>query len=317
VVLAPLYPVTAVTTALTSFIAPYITRSTNSVANFLDRKSPALLKVYVLRLADWLQTLRSVFARDSEAARRVQHSFRVIMVNLLIVMVVIGIGTFAVHFVEEMALLIHIRADIMGLLFGFFLFILCIPSFVVIWRSLRALVDEASAHVLRRRPSAKQWRHEALRIVLRDSILILLTILVGIWFIPFISSLLFVGPLTLAIPLILLAAILYLVLRSVRHIHGQLEKTFGRTLLGDEYISTSAAATLLGISQSKVEKLARRMKLPAVKIGRRWQVHRAEVEALAQTHRDEGEESRETAQGKSPKANDLTDTKKPEGDTDH
>jgi excisionase family DNA binding protein len=71
--------------------------------------------------------------------------------------------------------------------------------------------------------------------------------------------------------------------RSAIDIHTQLERTFSRTLLGDEYISTSEAATLLGTSQSRVESLARRMQLPAVKIGKRWQVERAEVEELAET----------------------------------
>ena len=171
----------------------------------------------------------------------------------------------------------------MGLAFGLLFLMGCVPSFVAILRNVRALGDEAATHVLSRRPSAKKWRRKTLRIVLRDSIVILLSILVGIWFIPFISSLLLIGSLALAIPLLLLALVIYLVSRSVMGIHGQLEQTFSRTLLGDEYISTSEAAALLGISQSRVEELARRMKLHAVKIGRRWQVDKAEVEKLAET----------------------------------
>lgn len=283
VVLAPLYPVVASVTALTSLTGPYIVRSADSVANFLNRRSPALLKAYVSRLADWLQALRATFARDSEAARRVRHSFRLIVINLLIIMVIVGIGTFALHFVEELALLTNIRTDVIGLAFGLLFLTGCIPSFVAIWRSVRALGDEAATYVLSRRPSAKKWRRKALRIVLRDSIVILLSILVGIWFIPFVSSLLSIGSLALAVPLALLAAILYLVSRSVVDIHGQLEHTFSRTLLGDEYIFTSEAATLLHTNQSKIESLARKMKLPAVKIGRRWQVDKAEVEELAET----------------------------------
>jgi CPA2 family monovalent cation:H+ antiporter-2 len=290
VVLAPLYSVIALVTALTSLTGPYIMRSAGSVATFLNRRSPALLKAYVSRLADWIQALRAVFARDTKAAQKVRHSGRIILINLLIVMVIIGIGTFALHFVEEMALLIQIRADIMGLAFGFLFLMGCVPSFVAIWRSVRALGDEAATHVLSRRPSAKQWRRKALRIVLRDSLVILLSILVGIWFIPFISGLLLIGSLALAVPLLLLGIIIYLVSRSVIDIHTQLERTFERTLLGDEYISTSEAATLLGTSQSRVESLARRMKLPAVKIGRRWQVERAQVEELAGTLQPNEEE---------------------------
>lgn len=296
VVVAPLYPVIASVTALTSMTGAYIARSADSVASFLNRRSSALLKAYLSRLADWLYALRLVFARDSIAARKVQHSGRTILINLLIVMVIIGIGTFALHFVQQLALLTHLRADIVGLVFGFLFLMLCVPSFVVIWRSVRALGDEAATYVLSRRPSARGWRRKAVRIVLRDSMVILLSVLVGIWFIPFISSLLFIGSLALAIPLLLLALIIYLVSRSVIDIHTQLERTFGRTLLGDEYISTSEAATLLGVSQSTVEKSARRMKLPAVRIGRRWQIDRAKVEELAETYELHGTESVETAQ---------------------
>ena len=110
-------------------------------------------------------------------------------------------------------------------------------------------------------------------------------------FSPFISSLLHIGSLALAVPLLLLGVIIYLVSRSVIGIHNQLERTFSRTLLGDEYIFTSEAATILHTSQSRVESLARRMKLPAVKIGRRWQLERAEVEELAETLQQQGEET--------------------------
>lgn len=291
VVLAPLYPVVALVTALTSLAGPYIMRSAESVANLLNLGSPSLLKAYVSRLADWIQALRAVFARDTKAAQKVRMSGRAILVNLVIIIVIIGIGTFALNFVEELAIIVSIRADILGLAFGFLFLMGCIPSFVAMWRGVRALGDEAAMHVLRRRPSAKQWRRKALRIVLRDSLVISLSILVGIWFIPFISSLLLIGSLALAIPLLLLGIIIYFISRSVIDIHNQLERTFSRTLLGDEYITTSEAATLLGTSRSRVESLARRMKLPAVKIGRRWQLERAEVEELAETLQTQGNKS--------------------------
>jgi CPA2 family monovalent cation:H+ antiporter-2 len=290
VVLAPIYSVVASVTALTSLTGSYIMRSSDAVANFLDRRTPVLIKAYVSRLADWIQVIRATFVRDTKAAQRARHFGRAIIINLLIIMVIIGIGTLVLHFVENLALITDIRTDVLGLMVGLFFLMGCMPSFVAIWRSVRALGDEAATYVLSRRPSAKEWRRKTLRIVLRDSMVILLSILVGIWFIPFISSLLLIGSLALAVPVALLAIIIYLVSRSVLDIHGQLERTFSRTLLGDEYISTSEAATLLDISQSTVESLAREMELHAVKIGGRWQVKKAEVEALAETLHSHGEQ---------------------------
>ncbi len=265
VIMSSLSPVIAMSTAITSLVAPYITRSTDSVAGFLDRRSPTLLKVYVSRLADWLQVLSTIFVRDSEAARKVRHSAKIIIINLLIIVVIIGVGTFALHHIENLSFLKNIRADFIGLGIGFVLLLLCMPSFIVIWRSLRSLVDEAVASLLSRRSSARGWRRDALRIMLRDSILIALTIFVAIWFIPFVSALLHFGSLTIAIPLILLAVILYIVLNSVRHIHRQLEQNFSQILLGEQHTSTLETAKLLGISESKVADLMRKMKLKAAR----------------------------------------------------
>jgi CPA2 family monovalent cation:H+ antiporter-2 len=265
VVTAPLYPVIALATALTS------------------RSAPGLLKIYVSRLADWLQALRTVFSRSSAVSLAIRDCLKTIMINLLIVVIIIGAGTFGLAFVDDLTLRLGIRADIIGLLLSFVVLVLCMPSFIVIWRNIRNLVDEAVASVLARRLSAKRWRAAALRIILRETIVISLAIFIAMWFIPFIVGLLQIGSFALALPLLLLALFSYLVLRSVFDIHSQLERTFRRTLLGEEYISTSQTATLLGTRQDTVARLARRMKLPAIKIRRRWYVDRTKAEEIKET----------------------------------
>jgi len=300
VVIPHLYPIIALATALTSLTTSYIMRSVDSVVSFLDRKSPGLLKIYVSRLADWLQALRATFAHDSIAALVIRHAFKTIVINLLIVVVIISIGTFGLRFVNDLALLIRIRADVIGLFFSFLLLMLCVPSFVTIWRNIRNLVDESVAHVLTRRLSARKWRRETLHVVLRNSIVLSLAVLIGMWFIPFISGLLHIGSFALAMPILLLVLIIYLVLRLMFDIPGQLERTFRKTLLGEEYISTSQAAILLGTSQSKIAKLARKMKLPAVKIHHRWYIDKAKAEKPAETPQQNGNESIETTKGADP-----------------
>ena len=154
------------------------------------------------------------------------------------------------------------------------------------------------------------WRRESLRIVLRDSILIAVSIFVAIWFIPFVSTLLPLGSSTLAIPLLLLAVILYIVLNSLRHIHRQLEQNFSQILLGEEYISTTEAANLLGISESKVAELMRRIKLPLVKKGHCWAMNRDKAEKLPETYQTPGNESVKTDEGAGSDANGSNDKSK-------
>lgn len=267
VIIAPLYPVIAIVTALTSLTAPYITRSSSAVADFFDRRSPTRLKEYASLLADWLQAIRTTYTRDTQVARRVKHSVRNILVNLLLVVVIIGIGTFMLDFVQNLAFLNNIRDDIIGLVFGLLVFILCVPSFVVIWRNLQALGDEVTVYVLRRRRSARLWNREAVRIVLRDSILIVLSIFVLIWFIPFIAGLLSLGSYAVAVPILVLAVILYLLSRSVRGIHSQLERSFSRILLGEE--SATSVEALPGTGEGRMAMFRHAMNLLLAKMGRR------------------------------------------------
>jgi len=297
-VVSPLYPVIAVATAITSLVAPYVTRSTEAVSELLQRKSPALIKGYLVNIADWLLALRVTFSRTSEIAARERALAKPIFINLVIIVVVIAIGTLLLHYVLPITQLTHIDEDIVALILGFIVIALCLPSLILTWRNLRLLIDEVSRYVLSHRITARVWKREALRIVLRDSIVIVLTVLVGLWFIPFISRLLLIGSAAITVPLLILAFLTYILFQSVRHIHRQLERTFGKVLLGGEYMSTSEAAQLPGVNQSTVLRSLREMKLPGLKIGRRWHIRRSEIETLVEENDSEnksqnGEESKD------------------------
>jgi len=273
VVRSTLSPVVALATAITSLIAPYVTRYNDHLADFLDRRAPTMLKIYVSRLADWLQILRTIFVRDSVTALRIRHFFKIIIINLLIIIVILGVGTFLLYHIENLPFLEDVRDDYIGLGIGFIILMLCIPSSIVIWRSLRGLADEAVIYVLGLLPSAWGWRHEALRIVFRDSIIITITLFMAIWFVPFISVLLDLGSFALLVPVILLALVLYIILNSGRHIHHQLEQNFSQILLGERYTSASEKAKLLGISESKLADLMNKMKLKVIKKGSRKKIN--------------------------------------------
>jgi CPA2 family monovalent cation:H+ antiporter-2 len=271
-VLVPqLYPSIAVATALSTFISPYMTRSADSVARILNLRSPALIKTYILRLSDWLQVMRSTMARDTKVAKRVQGDVETIMINLLIVVVILGVGTFTVQFVKDIARLTHIRADIVGLLFGFVFLMLCVPAIVIIWRNVRKLIDLAVTYILVRRSSAKEWRRESLRIVLRNTIAIVLVIFFALWSIPLIVQLLAFGSFSLAVPLLFLATLLFFILGSVTQIHGQLEQTLSKVILGKELASSRDVALRapMAIRQGALRKLINFVELPIVTI-LRW-----------------------------------------------
>jgi hypothetical protein len=205
-------------------------------------------------MEEWPQALRGTSKHDSEVARRIQHSVKAIVINLLIVVVIISAGTFALHIVQKENLFSDIRIDFIGTAFAVILLTLCVPSFYVIWRNVQSLVDDGAVYVLSRRRSYKGWRYEALRIVIRDSILIVLTIFVILWFIPLFSDLFSIGSYAIVIPVLLVALVLFLVFRFVRQIHSKLTQTFSETILGEEYISNTKLPQLDDMQRSQMSK---------------------------------------------------------------
>lgn len=63
--------------------------------------------------------------------------------------------------------------------------------------------------------------------------------------------------------------------------NGEGQPTLTMELTVPEYISTSQAATLLGISRSRVLKLIKDERLPAQKVGRDWIIDPDDLEKVA------------------------------------
>ena len=312
VILAPIYPVIALVTAMSALAGPYVARSSAPVAEFLDGRSPALLRVYVTRLGDWMKALRAALASDSQVALRVKRSVRNILINLLIIMVIIGVGTMTLDLVQNLAFLNSVRDDIVGLVFGFLVFLMCAPSFRMIWRNLQALVDEAATYVLRRRPSTKRWERNAVRIVLRDSISVVLSLLVLMWFIPFIAGLLSIGSYAVAMPVFVLAVILWLLLKWVRDIHSQVERNFTRVLLGEE--SATSVEALPSTGEGRMPMFRHAMNLLLAKICRRRHAGVADLERPKETRRVRGKslvDADEGADSSSAGSEDESDISRP------
>lgn len=288
VVVAPIYPVVAITTAITSFFTPYLMRSADFLSDFLGRRSPGLLRMYVLRLSDWLQALRGTMARDSKVSHEVRRSLRVILINLLIVLIILGVGAVAIQFIEDLTRLSHIRTDILAVILSALVLAICAPALFGIWRAIQKLADEATSYLISRRSSAREWRRERLRVVMRDSIMVVVTLLMMLWTIPIGVRLIAIGSYALAVPLVLVAAALFLVLGSMTQIHGELERTFGRVLLGEEQGPVQAKPKVEDAVEGGIGRGMRSLRLGAKKVGVFLRVTRPESEAV-EAKRGEGD----------------------------
>ena len=238
-----LYPVVVVTAAITSFVYPFVYRSANATAIFMERRSPRLLKDYIDNLSQWLISMRAVFSLQGPITSQVRHSGRVIVVNFGIIVVLIAVGTFVLRFISELAGLIKLQESVLGLVVSAIVLTLCVPSAVFIWRALQRMTDKVSEAILGHNVVASSptiWGKANLHSVLRDSILTVMAVLLAVWSLPFLSQLLFLGSFSAPVPILLLAGLVGLTWRTSSKIHRALQATFSQTFLGENSPETEA-----------------------------------------------------------------------------
>ncbi len=229
-----LYPVVAATTAITSFTTPYIMRLADPITELLNRRASAPVKKYLASFSNWLRSVRRASAGESTLAREIQHSGRNAFINFLLIMVFIGIGAVVLQFVDAIADFTHIPPNIVGMLLSFLILILCVFALIALWRHLSLMIDKTIRYLFTKRSPARVRNPAALRIIIRYSIILPLSIFLTVWSIPLIISLFHLGSFALAIIFMLFATLLYFLSTSVRNIHRQLETTFRGTLFGQE-----------------------------------------------------------------------------------
>ena len=235
VVSAFLYPVVAVASAITSLFYPLVTRSAYPLSFFLQRRSPRLMRQYVASMSRALISLRAVFGLENDLAHHVQRSGRVIIVNFGVIVVTIGVGTFALNFAGNLAQMLNLQQWVLGLAVSCVVVLLCVPPAVFIWRALQRMTDDLSGFILRIDVSnLNLLGRRELHVILRNSILILMVVALAIWSLPFISRLVVLGSFSTPIAIFILLGIVGLLWRVAFKIHRVMAATFSQTFLGDE-----------------------------------------------------------------------------------
>lgn len=247
-----LYPVIAISSAIVALFSPFLIRSTSAVSSLIEHRSPPLLKAYVTRLSDWLQALRASLATDSEAAHAIRRSIRMIVVNILIVMIVVSLGSFVLPHLDDADWLSSLRTDIIGLVVSIILLALCIPSFISIWHHVRVLDDTTAGFLSKRSRTTALSKYEPVRTILRDSIFITLIMFAILWSVPFLSEIVAIGSVAIAVPVLMVAIGLFLTLGSFRGIHRKLEHTIRQTMMGDDVVQDTAPEVRPPVEPGKI-----------------------------------------------------------------
>ncbi|MDA1189950.1 MAG: cation:proton antiporter, partial [Chloroflexi bacterium] len=226
------YQVVATATLLVSIVYPYIARSSDNVIDFLKTRIPRTLHRYLSDVTIVTRTLRVGFTMDPELRHGVGEHGATILVNLLIIVVLVAIGTVGGNYSERIAGYIGLSTEITGTIIGSAALALSLPSAVAIWRNLRGITDDFATYILLRRSATPRVAQTALRDILRDTVTVLIFAVIALWSIPLIGHLLSLGALAAPVPIILLVAFVLVAYRSLRRIHGYLVSTFSATFLG-------------------------------------------------------------------------------------
>ena len=235
VVGAFLYPVVAAASALTALCYPLIVRSSGGVSAVLEERSPRMLREYVGNLSYILISMRTVFGMEGELANVVRRSGRVVIVNLGVIVVSIGLGTFALSYAGELSRGLNTQQGMLGLIVSCLVVLLCVPPSVFIWRALQRMTDGLSAFIFRRNLSDMRLLNRGgLHIILRNSILIVIVVMLVIWSLPLLSQLVVLGSFSTPIAVFALMGVIALLWRVSFKIHGLMESTFSHTFLGED-----------------------------------------------------------------------------------
>lgn len=166
------YPAITITTVITSFLYPWVSRSASSVETILEQKSPALLRQYVSNMGLMLSAIRTSFGPRGGLAAHLRRHSRMLLINIGIVILVFGAGAFLPRYIEPLAgAAIHLDRTLVALLIGGAALVLSMPSAYAMWREIRSLTDDVVAYLIERRPLAtRRWPQAELRRLLRDGI---------------------------------------------------------------------------------------------------------------------------------------------------
>ena len=229
-----MYQVLAAVTAITSLFYPYIVRSTDRVADLLSARSPESVRRSLAGFTALAGGFRGTMSPDLR--RRVKGPALSALVNFLIVVVLVALGRLVVGLSGDIARPTGISEGVVAGTVAFAALALSVPSAFAIWRAVERLADQAATYLILRDRAPRLWLQAAAKDGLRDAVMIFVIFALGLWVIPFVAQLLSLGPLSVPLPFMVVASMVYFAFRFLRRMHRHLVEIFSRTFLGGHHV---------------------------------------------------------------------------------
>ena len=222
-----MYPVMAMSVALTALVYPIIFRSADGFTRILSNLSPLFIRRYFFLVSNWIESSRTAFSLAAgSVGDRIRDSARVIIANAGVVVVLIAVGTFALSYAEPISDLFGVSQRFTGLAVTILVVALSVPPCVFIWRALRRMIDAVMDALLGGGAFFGVAWESVLRAILRDALLFAMIALLAVFSLPFLSGLLSLGSFVAPVPILIFIAIVGGAWRLVFRLHRSMEDAF-------------------------------------------------------------------------------------------
>ncbi len=221
-----MYPVMAMSVALTALVYPIIFRSADGFTRLVSGLSPLFVKRSVFLVSNWIESSRTVFTLAGSVGDRIRDSAKVIIANAGVIVVIIAVGTFALSYAEPISNLFGVSQRFAGLAVTILVVAFSVPPSVFIWRALRRMIDTVVDTLLGGGAFFGVAWELVLRAILRDALLFAMIALLAVFSLPFLSSLLSLGSFVAPVPILIFIAIVGGAWRLVFRLHRSMEDAF-------------------------------------------------------------------------------------------
>ena len=223
-----MYPVMAISVALTSLVYPFILRSADGFTRFLSEISPIFIKRYVFLASGWMESVTVAFNLSDAVGDQIRDSAKTLVANAGVIVALIAVGTFMLSYAESLSDTFGVGKTFVGIAIMILVAVFSIPSGIFIWRALGRMIDAVSDVLLGGGIFGIAW-DMTIRSILRDAILFAMVALLAIFSLPFLWGVLslgsFVTPPTVFI-LVVIAAIVGGAWRLLFQLHRSMEDAF-------------------------------------------------------------------------------------------
>ncbi len=231
---AAFYPVVTMTTMISTFLFPFVMKSTGLIVWVFDHISPPFVKRLGGAATVWLTGLRVTMTVHGDQAALVRGAWRMVTVNGVVIAILLAVGGVASHYMGVLAGRLGWNEDLTGLLSGAVVITLCVPSGLAVWKGLSDLARAFTRQYMERKLSPIGLERRIKAALTAEQVLLGLLIALAVFFsLPSLRGVLSMGAEDAPVRLVVLAGTVLITARLAARIHRAVETTFRRTILGE------------------------------------------------------------------------------------